>query len=152
MGNRAVITTATETNIEKCEEIGIYLHWNGDRSSVEAFLMYCKMHGYPAPENDNSGWAKLCQVIANFFGGDDSVWIDKCCELDCNNFDNGVYIIKDWQIFGRQYFTGEEQNDYDILEFLIEIDLSMPEKERLGEEKIKKLYRNYSEEDDIYCE
>lgn len=152
MGNRAVITTAAEPNIGECEEIGVYLHWNGGRASVEAFLMYCKMQGYRAPESDNYGWARLCQVIGNFFGGKHSIGIDKCCNLDCDNYDNGVYIIKDWQIVGRQYFAGEEQNDYNILEFLFEIDRSMPIKEMLGRKEIKRLYKKYSEEDGIHCE
>ena len=37
MGNRAVITTKPELT-----EVGMYLHWNGGRASVEAFLAYCK--------------------------------------------------------------------------------------------------------------
>ena len=36
MGNRAVITT-------RSKDIGVYLHWNGGRDSVEAFLKYCEL-------------------------------------------------------------------------------------------------------------
>jgi hypothetical protein len=36
MGNRAVIT-------DNKQRIGIYLHWNGGRDSVEAFLKYCEL-------------------------------------------------------------------------------------------------------------
>ncbi len=62
MGNRAVITTPDK-------KMGIYLHWNGGRDSVEAFLHYCELHGFRSPDRDPYGWARLCQVIGNFFGG-----------------------------------------------------------------------------------
>ena len=137
MGNRAVITTDRKSlNVAKSEEIGVYLHWNGGRDSVEAFLAYCKLKGYRCPEKDNYGWARLCQVIGNFFGGETSIGIDKCCNLDCDNWDNGVYIIEDWEIVGRQHFTGEEQNYYDLLGMMLEIDSRQPE--QVGEEAITK--------------
>ena len=47
MGNRAVITT--KENFEN-NGIGIYLHWNGGRDSVEGFLEYCRRKGYRSPE------------------------------------------------------------------------------------------------------
>ena len=43
MGNRAVITTENK-------KIGIYLHWNGGRDSVEAFLKYCELKNYSLGE------------------------------------------------------------------------------------------------------
>jgi hypothetical protein len=46
MGNRAVITTEDK-------QLGVYVHWNGGRDSIEAFLLYCKIKGYRAPENDS---------------------------------------------------------------------------------------------------
>lgn len=139
MGNRAVITTSKSRDVAKSNDIGIYLHWNGGRDSVEAFLKYCELKRYRSPSNDNYGWARLCQVIANYFGGETSVGIDNCCHLDCDNGNNGVYIIEDWTIVGRQYFEGEEQHNYDLYEMLIDIDLTQPETEQLGEEKIKEL-------------
>lgn len=127
MGNRAVITT-------KKMDIGVYLHWNGGRDSVEAFLRYCKEKHYRKPEVDSYGWARLCQVIGNFFGGTNSVGIGKVEELDCNNFDNGLYIIENWEIVGRKYFSGVEQDDYDLQEMLIAIDERQPLAEQLGED------------------
>lgn len=62
MGNRAVITTASETKPKYLDNIGVYLHWDGGRDSVEAFLKYCKLKKYRPPEQDNCGWARLCQV------------------------------------------------------------------------------------------
>lgn len=135
MGNRAVITTSKGW-LCKENNLGVYLHWNGGRDSVEAFLTYCKLKGYRAPEKDNYGWARLAQVLGNFFGGDTSVGIDVVSRLDCDNFNNGVYIIADWEIVGRHCFEGREQSQYDLKEMLLAIDERMPKEEQLGEEFI----------------
>lgn len=131
MGNRAVITT--QENFDN-DGIGIYLHWNGGRDSVQAFLEFCKRKEYRPPEYDNYGWAYLCATIANFFGDGLSIGIDKVSNLDCDNWDNGVYIIKGWDIVGRKYFSGVEQNSYDMEEMIEDINDSQPEKMRLKEE------------------
>lgn len=137
MGNRAVITTSKSLNTADSTDLGIYLHWNGGRASVEGFLTYCKIHGFRAPDSDNYGWARLAQVIANFFGGDGlSVGLDKCCKLDCDNGDNGVYVIKGWDIVDRRYFEGREQTDYDLEGFLKFLDERQPADMQLGAERI----------------
>ena len=128
MGNRAVITT--KENFEN-NGIGVYLHWNGGYDSVSAFLKYCELKGYRSPSTDNYGWARLCQVIGNFFGGSTSVGIDVVNNLDCDNWDNGVYFIEDWNIVGRKYFEGEEQMNYDLDEMLLAIDRKMPKEEQI---------------------
>lgn len=75
------------------------------------------------------GWARLCQVIANFFRPDGlSIGIGPYEELDRNNGDNGVYIIKDWQIVGREYAPDEEQCEYDIDNFITEVISRQPER------------------------
>lgn len=130
MGNRAVITTQDE-------KIGIYLHWNGGKDSVEAFLKYCELKGYLPPEKDNYGWARLCQVIGNFFGGELSIGIDEYKNLDTDNGDNGVYIIKDWKIINRKFFKRQEQQEYDLNEMIESIDKSQPIKEQIGLQKQK---------------
>jgi len=135
MGNRAVITTPDK-------KVGVYMHWNGGRDSVNAILTYCKLHGYRRPEDDDYGWARLCQVISNFIDTEGtSVGIDLYEHLDTDNGDNGVYIIKDWEIIGREFFDGEEQNDYDLIEFLKALDESMPENHRIGDRMILDLLR-----------
>lgn len=131
MGNRAVITT--KENFEN-DGVGVYLHWNGGRDSVEPFLQYCKLKGYRSPEEDSYGWARLTAVIANFFGGTTSVGIDILSHLDCDNGDNGVYIIENWEIVDRKYFDGSEQYGYDLKEFMLAIDEHMPEADRIGKE------------------
>ena len=130
MGNRAVITTEEK-------KIGIYLHWNGGYDSVNAFLTYCKLRDFREPEDDNYGWARLCQIISNYFGGDLSIGIDTLDCLDCKNGDNGVYIIKEWEIVGREFAPHIEQNEYDLVKMVIEIDEEQPEKDRLGADYIK---------------
>lgn len=125
MGNRAVITTEDK-------QIGVYVHWNGDRNSIEGFLLYCKLKGYRAPENDCYGWARLCQVIGNFFGGECSVGIDKYDRLDTDNGDNGTYIIKDWQIIGKEFEPSDELDIGYVKGMLKSINGSMPVSEQLG--------------------
>ena len=131
MGNRAVITT-------RSKDIVVYFHWNGGRDSVEAFLKHCKLKGYRPPELDCYGWARLCQVIGNFFGGELSIGIDKYDKLDKDNGDNGVYIIENWNIVDRLFISWPEQHEYDLIGMLKSINNAQPEKERLSEEVIYK--------------
>lgn len=136
MGNRAVITT--KKNFEN-NGIGIYLHWNGGRDSIEAFLTYCKIRGFRRPEEDNYGWARMAQVIANFFGGDGlSIGIDTVDNLDCDNGDNGVYFIENWKITGREYFTGREQNHHDLKTMVFAINEVQPVEQQLDGEALNK--------------
>lgn len=101
MGNRAVIT-ASKT---RTKGIGIYLHWNGGEESVQAFLDVAKARGFRDPSSDESyGLARLCGLIHEFFGVDQdtSLGIGTLEQLDCDNYDNGVYVIgKDWQVVDR---------------------------------------------------
>jgi len=128
MGNRAVITT--RENFDN-NGVGVYLHWNGGRDSVEAFLMYCKIKGYRSPDMDNYGWAYLATTIGNYFGDGLSLAVDKVENLDCNNFDNGVYIIKNWEIVDREFKENGEQHEYDLIEMLKDINDSQPGKIRM---------------------
>lgn len=147
MGNRAVITTYIEgETLEEFEagknnRIGIYLHWNGGRDSVEGFLKYCKIKNFRSPESDCYGWARLVQIITNTINQDGlSVGIDTIDHLDCNNWDNGVYLIKNWEIVNRYYFEREEQNTYHLENYLEAIDESQPKpltKNELFKEIIK---------------
>lgn len=139
MGNRAVITTK-EGFENQSQNVGVYLHWNGGRDSVEAFLKYCELKGYRCPENDNYGWASLVTVITNFFDcSGRSVGIDTVDRLDTDNYDNGVYIIEKWKIVDRKHFEGLEQNHYPLVDMVCAIDECMPKKSRIGEERIKEM-------------
>lgn len=135
MGNRAIIQT--RESFEN-EGLGVYLHWNGGRDSVEAFLKYCELKGYRPPSEDNYGWARLCQVIGNFFGGTLSIGIDNFSKNVGKWQDNGTYIIDGWKIVGRECWNDSygEQNEYDLNEMLLAIDSKMPADEQLGEKFI----------------
>ena len=137
MGNRAVITLKPHEGKSYDNQVGIYVHWNGGRDSIEAFLTYCKLQGFRSPSSDSYGFARLTQVIANFFGGGLSIGVDTCKHLDCDNYDNGVYLIKEWEIAGRDNFKGQEQKDYSLINMLIAIDKCQPADMQLGESKIK---------------
>ena len=126
MGNRAVITTSKK-------DLGLYLHWNGGKDSIEAFLKYCELQQYRPPEVSSYGFARLCQVIGNFFGGILSLGIDNYYKLDADNGDNGVYIIKNWHIIGREYFDGAEQKSHKLNEMLKAIDKKQPKYMQLGD-------------------
>lgn len=127
MGNRAIIT-----NKEK--KVAVYLHWNGGRDSVEAFLEYCKLHGYSSGEY---GISRFVQTVANFFGGGSSIGVlpytgDR--KMAKYGDDNGVYIVDNWEIVGRvyPYEPFGEQDSYDRAEMLHAIDSAQPEHVRLG--------------------
>jgi hypothetical protein len=108
MGNRAVIGF-------EGKKTGIYLHWNGGEESVKAFLDCAKSLGVRDPVSDSYGVARLTQIIGNFFGGSLSLGIGDIDSLDCDNGNNGTYIVgKGWEIVERRYqhekgeFNGDE--------------------------------------------
>lgn len=132
MGNRAVITNKTEFN--RGIGMGIYLHWNGGRDSIEGFLKYCEMKGFRGfGEDDSYAFARLTQVIANFFGGGLSVGVDTFNYMNDNFEDNGVYIVGDgWKIVDRKYNRFPEQHEYDLMEFAQALDEAMPVNQQIG--------------------
>ena len=137
MGNRAVITT--KENFDN-NGVGIYLHWNGGRDSVEGFLKYCDLKGFRSPETDDYGWARLAQIIANYFGGDGlSIGVNRVDKLDCDNGDNGTYFIEDWKIVGRRYFDWTEQQEYPLKKMVMDIDSTQPTHMQLTERELERL-------------
>lgn len=126
MGNRAVITASTT----KTTGVGIYVHWNGGLESVLAFLHVAKERGYRDPAYDTTyGMARLCGLICEFFDLKSStcVGIGQLKELDCDNGDNGVYVIgADWTIKSRwgggsdpsktlESLSAQERKQYDSI-------------------------------------
>jgi hypothetical protein len=107
MGNRAVISMACE-GIPKEYSPSIYVHWNGGRNSIECFLQTAK-HLKVRPES-TYGMARLCQIISNFFGGNLSVGMGAYCQLDTDNYDNGVYWINSkFEIIDRECHAEHEE-------------------------------------------
>lgn len=121
MGNRAVITFSGSN-------LGIYLHWNGGRDSVEAFLEYAKLKGYRG-----NCFVDLVAIVYNFLGS--SCEVNTLDKLDCDNGDNGLYVIgNNLDIIGRKYFCGFEQKDHCLLEMLEAINESQPENMQLDKD------------------
>lgn len=124
MGNIAVIT-----NKEK--KMGVYLHWNGGPNSIVNFLTYAKLVGARDLDSDPAyGFARLTQIIANFFGEDlvCSVGVNTIDNFDVDNGDNGLYIVnKNWLIDSREFVpkfvseTAEEVKNH----YLSYIDVKM---------------------------
>ena len=148
MGNRAVIVRRCDVlpgmitdGIEplgrtiKEDALGVYLHWCGGLNDVTAFLTYCKAAGYRKPEDDCYGWAYLCKVIGNYFNDGLSLGIDLASHLDCNNGDNGTYLMEDWEVVGKLYTLEDDDIDKEyIKKKLLAIDRCQPV--QLGETKL----------------
>ena len=115
MGNRAVITTAPYS----VNNVGIYVHWNGGRASIEGFLKAAKELKLRPPGADAGyAMASLTHLIGLYFGTSGlSLGIGICKHLDTDNGDNGVYLIGgDFEIVGRKNFDGREELDNDKTE------------------------------------
>jgi len=113
MGNRAVIAFKSE-QFEKDQSPAIYLHWNGGRDSVEAFLRAGERLGIRG--NDPTYcMARLTQVIGNYLGGTLSLGVG-CYGNFRDPGDNGVYWIKNWEIVERETWTGGSENSEGLIE------------------------------------
>ena len=123
MGNRCLIAFKEKESKKKKEEVPcIYLHWNGGRDSVEAFLDASKRLGVRT--NDQSyGMARMTQIISNYLGGTLSIGISNVGDWDLDFLDNGVYWVDGLEIYDRTntYDGFEEQKEYDHEEMVKEI-------------------------------
>lgn len=108
MGNRAVIAFNDSPN-----SVGVYVHWNGGRDSVEGFLDACRKLGFRDPSIDQSyAMAGLITVIKAYLTGETGCGVNTLNNLDCDNYDNGLYIVgKGWKITGRKYAPKTEQTN-----------------------------------------
>lgn len=115
MGNRAVIAL----NNYGPDNMGIYLHWNGGRDSVEGFLEATKQIMGSRLGDKSYGTSRLIQVITTLFTGNLSVGVDLQKNLDCDNYDNGVYVVdtQTMEITGRHHHSVSEQTEYTAKEF-----------------------------------
>lgn len=119
MGNRAVIVAYDTTKANKHEKIGIYVHWHGSEEDIKYVLDKANEHMVRGVDDDpNYCWARLCQIFANYIteSGMDilrkpnyetGIGIGIVSELDCHNYDNGVYYINnDFEIV--EHTDGQE--------------------------------------------
>ena len=116
MGNRAVIAFDNANQ----NSIGIYLQWNGGKDSIEGFLKAAKQLSCGGKQANR---ARLVQAIGNFFNGGYSVYMDLIKNLDCDNYDNGVFIVdtETLEIKGRKFKKGPEQQVHDSDELAADI-------------------------------
>jgi hypothetical protein len=141
MGNRAVIAYKDEY-VPKEYSTSIYLHWNGGRDSVEAFLKVANDIGVRASQGDYA-MARLTQIISNYFGGILSVGVGIYKRMDTDNYDNGVYWISNNEkgelvIVDREFKRYPEQKTYKVDKMAKEIMSQMPE--------------GYQQDEDLYSQ
>lgn len=132
MGDRAIIRFQDTSGLPE-----IYLHWNGGLPSVQAFLNVAKKLQIKA---DDYGVARLCQIIGIFMGGNLSLG----CRSLGSGFryfeDNGIYIIKNFEIIGREglMYEKEEENE-EKTELMTDFILDLYKKLKEGREELEKL-------------
>ena len=127
MGNRAILKF-----IDERDQPSIYLHWNGGRASVQAFLNVAKELSFRA---DSYGVARMCQIVGNFFGGNLSLG---CNAKAFDPGDNGIYLIKDFVIVGRENFDGEEEIDEEKTKSMADFILDLHKKIDEAREELNK--------------
>lgn len=125
MGNRAIIKGENMTS-------AVYLHWNGGRDSVEAFLEYCKIRGFDK-FNSDYGFARFLQVVSNFMGGD-GLSVGIVSSYTTSAGDNGIYWVDGFDIVKREDFSGFEQREYNLMEMLQVIDEKQPAEQQIGKD------------------
>lgn len=111
MGNRAVISIGKEYSDTN---VGIYVHWNGGKDSVEGFLLAAKRQLGGRLGDGTYGTARLIQCVTSFFPGALSAGVGVCGSLDCDNGDNGVYVVdpETMEIVDRKHFDAGEQQEH----------------------------------------
>jgi hypothetical protein len=122
MGNRAVIAFCENEmpTTKKDNHVGIYLHWNGGRDSVEGFCEAARRLGYNG--ESSYGIARFTQMVGNWFGGRLSVGVETYNKLHTDNYDNGVYWVdKNFKIVGREFVRNPEQKNHDLEEFVTDV-------------------------------
>src|ERR1039458_1401326 len=109
MGSRAVITFDKKPTPDS---LGIYLHWNGGPESVLAFLEAANQLNVRIGD-DGYEFARVVQIIANFFGGTTSIGVGHLKTLDCGNGNNGLFIVSraGGKITIRQSKTGKTRSE-----------------------------------------
>lgn len=111
MGCRCVILDKNTTKENANQKIGIYLHWHGDKETVQKLLEEVKAkHPRGVISDPSYGYARLCQIIADEITAETlaspfetakshayetGIGIGIVSDLDCHNYDNGVYYIDD---------------------------------------------------------
>lgn len=118
MGNRAVLAFDGTPPSGEC----LYLHWNGGRSSVEAFLEAARRLNIRRVDprwgviDRNAAVHQLGKLIAQFFFGvelnQQTVYVERYDTADKDNGDNGLYILNEnFEIVERRFHGSSEECD-----------------------------------------
>ena len=130
--------------VSKNSNLYLYLHWYGEECEVRGLLEYCRDRGFRTPDFNDYGWARLCQVAANYV--DDSGLgcgigsFESLESLVKSGFDNGIYVIDGWDIIDRKFASQRDEevdyfNEADPLAIKLiecEIDSHQPPSQQLG--------------------
>lgn len=147
MRNRCVIT-------DEGKNTAVYLHWEGDRTFVEAACKYCELKQYREPHFDHGyAMARLTQVIANYLGGDTGIGIYSYTndeDMYGLAWDHGVFVVgKGWQVIENIGGAYDEDNIPGFSwETVMAIDAAQPQREQLGIDKIAWYRDGCPEQDD----
>ena len=118
MGNRAVITfDSVDSNA-----IAVYVHWNGGRDSIEAFLKATRILMGGRIGDELYARARFIQVVGLNFPGALSFGVGTYKSIENWDADNGIYIVdsKTMTIKGRAGVEDSsfvEQDSHDLNEF-----------------------------------
>jgi hypothetical protein len=122
MGNRAVITFS-QHKTAPC----IYLHWNGGRASVEAFIKSAKHLGLHVCKNEyeeHKVMDLLAEMIATHFFETKvgmTVYREQYGRSDTSNSDNGVYVLDSKLNICKRIMNGsQEEIDHKKTEAIFE--------------------------------
>lgn len=140
---KAVITIYNGKNDKRSYQLGIYMMWGGGPAYVKAFLTYMKFIGCRPPERDSYGWGALVRVLANY--GIGAVGLGSLRDLDVSNYDNGLYVIKNWDIVKQKYQGRINEDGAPIRTLLEEIDAAQPKRLQKGKAAILQWLNKHSD-------
>jgi len=114
MGNRAVISFDSAAQ----NSIAVYVHWNGGRDSIEAFLKATRILMGGRLGDETYGKARFIQVVGLNFPGALSFGVGTVKQFGGWNCDNGLYIIDSatMTIKGRKFDDYYDDNDLEFVE------------------------------------
>jgi hypothetical protein len=141
MGNRAVIAF---DKFDQDNGQGVYLHWNGGRDSIESFLMFVRAE---TPMIEEKGLDKLLLALNVFGVSASGVELEPLSRLDCDNYDNGVYVVdtNTWEIIDRVYKRYDEQDSYNRETFMRDIYITILEQKSQKLQELAKVQNRLAE-------
>lgn len=113
MGDRAVFCFR-ETGFDNGDYTGpgVYIHWLYGDDKAEAYMRLAKELNLRT-EDPGVEAAHLAHLMLLNEGLNETIEVGDISDLDCNNYDNGLYVVKKWNIekkfFSEEYKFDEKQ-------------------------------------------